>query len=188
MGTIRSSAPARARDAHASSFQISSQIGDPELHAPECDRLRQRTRGEHPLLVEHAVIREIIFVAHRLDAAAVEQRHGIIDERRLAPGETDEHGGAAILGVARERLASLARRLLQSGLQHQVLDGIAGEEELGEGNEIGARPCGLRARLAGSPQIALDIAHHRVELRERELELVLDRMSHGRNLERKRPN
>src|SRR5262249_10168077 len=46
--------------------------GRAELHPAEVDRLGHRACGEHPLLVEHAVIRQIVLVANGLDAPAVE--------------------------------------------------------------------------------------------------------------------
>ena len=156
MGTISSSAPAlRQRLAHLLAPDV---LADrhAELDAAEGDRRRQRAGGEHPLLVEHAVIRQIVLVAHRLDAAAVEQRHRVIDERRIAPWQAHQHGGAAILGVAGQRLARLARRFLQGRLQHQILDRVAGEKQLGKGDQVGAGFGRARARLAGSLQIALD--------------------------------
>ena len=72
-----------------------------------------------------------------------------------------------------EVLAGLARRLLERGLQHQVLDWVAGEIKLGEGDEVGALGRGLGAGGARLLQVAVDIAHDRVELRKRKLEAVL---------------
>ncbi len=140
-----------------------------DLDPPEIDRLRGGTRRKDALLVEHPVIREIVLVADRLDAAGIEQRHGVVDEGAVAPGQPDEDGGAAVGGVAGKLLSGFAGGLLQCGLQHQVLDGVAGEIKLAEGDEIGARFRGARARLASFAQIALEVAHHRVELRQREL-------------------
>ena len=80
-------------------------------------------------------------------------------------------GGPAVSGVARELLACRARRLLQRGLQHEVLDRVAGEIKLGEGDQVGARRGGAeRAPARAFFSIALKIAHDGVELRERELE------------------
>ncbi len=158
--------------------------GHAERHAAKRDRLRQRACGEHALFVEHAVIRQIVFVPHRLDAAAIEQRDSIVDRRALAPGQTHEHGRTAVLRLARERLARLARRLLQRGLEHEILGRIAGEEELGEGDEVSALFRRARAGRARHAEIAFDIAQNRVELRESELEPVFDRLGHDRNLVR----
>ena len=83
--------------------------------------------------------------------------------------------------------ASLAART-KAGFEIKCFRRIAGQEQLGEQDEIGTLRGGFGARLPGERHVAANIAYDRVELRERELELVLDRMSHGRNLERKRPN
>ena len=57
--------------------------------------------GEDALFVEDAVIRQIDLEAHGLDPAAVEQGVGIVALAVLDPGQADEHGRAAIGGVAR---------------------------------------------------------------------------------------
>ena len=136
-----------------------------EPDAAEVDRRRHRARCEHPLLVEHAIIREIVLVADLGDAAAVEQRHGVIDKRRIAPWQPHENGGAAVGRIPGKRLAGLARRVLQGGLQHQILDRVAGKKQLGEGDQIGAGFGGTGARLARFLQIAIEIAHDGIELR-----------------------
>ena len=155
-----------------------------ELHPVPFDRLRHGARREHALLVEHAVIRQIALVPHRLDAPAVEQRHGVINERRIAPGKPHQHGRSAVVGVAGKRLAGLARRLLEGRLQREVLDRIAGQVELREGDQVGALHGRMRARRAGFAHIALDVADDGVELRQRELEGIGCSMRHLLQLSR----
>ncbi len=141
-----------------------------EAYAPEMDRRRHGACREDALLIEHAVIRQVVLVAHRLDTARVQERHRVVDERRLAPGQPHQDGRPAVGRILRQRLAGLARRALQGRLQHQIFERIAGEIELGEDDQVGAGLAHGRARRPGSLEIALDIAHDRVELRKRELE------------------
>jgi hypothetical protein len=149
-----------------------------ELDAAEIDRLGARTRREDALLVEHAVIGQVVLVAHALDAAAIKQSDRVIDERSVAPGKADEDRRAAVSRVVGKLLAGSTCRLLQSRLQHQILNGVAGEIKLGEGDQVGTGRCRLSTRLPRLLEIPLKIAHDRVELRQRELERVLDLMRH----------
>ena len=94
-------------------------------------------------------------------------------EWSLRPRQSDQHGRAAVARiVVGEGLAGLARRLLERGLQHQILDWVPGEIKLGEGDEIGALCRGFRPRGARLLQIAADVAHDGVQLGKRELEAV----------------
>ena len=124
---------------------MSSQIGTPSLHAAQVHRPRHRPRREDALLIEHAVIGQIDLEAHGLDAAPIEQRHGVVDAVR-PPREP--MSTRPIVCVSRASASQRrARRLLESGLQHQILGRIAGEKKLGEGDQVGARRGGARARL-----------------------------------------
>ena len=114
--------------------------------------------------------------------------NGVVDKRAFRPRKADEHRWPAVVRVGGKVLAGLARRLLERRLQHQILDWVAGEIKLGEGDEIGALGRGFGAGGTRLLQIAVDIAHDRVELRKRKLEAVCDRVRHDRNLVRNHPN
>ncbi len=86
------------------------------------------------------------------------RRDRVIDERRVAPRQPDQDRRSAVSGVARKLLGRLARRLLQRGLQHQVLERIAGEVELGEGDQVRAGCCRAGADLAGPGHVAGKVA------------------------------
>ena len=137
------------------------------------DRPRRRAGAEHPLLVEHAVIRQIDLEPHRLDAPAVEQRDGVVERAVLDPRQADQHRRAAVGGLARQRLAGGAARLLEGGLQHQVLGRIAGEKQLRRQHDVRAerrRPRrALRAAASRLPSMSPTIGG---DLRERDDEAV----------------
>ena len=99
--------------------------------------------------------------------------HGVVDKRAFRPRKPNEHRRPAVVRVAGKGFAGLARRLLERRLQHQVLDWVAGEIKLGEGDEIGALGRGLGAGGTRLRQIAVDIAHDRIQLRKRKLEAVV---------------
>ncbi len=60
-----------------------------ELDPAKVDRRRHRPRSEHPLLVEHAVIRQVVLEAERLDAAVdpagLERCRRTVHRRRAGP-------------------------------------------------------------------------------------------------------
>ena len=138
--------------------QMSSQIGTPMRTPRKTIGPGDGPGDEHPLLVEHAVIRQIDLEPHRLDPAAIQQRHGVMELAVLDPGQADQDRRAAVRRLARQLLAGRAARLLEGGLQHEVLGRIAGEVELRRHDDVGAEVGGLRARLAQPVAIAGNVA------------------------------
>ena len=67
-------------------------------------------------------------------------------------------------------------------LAHQVLGRIAGDEQLGEDDEIGALGGRLGARLAQLGGVAGEIADDRIELGQGDLQPIGDCVRHGRTL------
>ena len=109
-----------------------------EPHAAEVDRAGHRSRREHALLVEHAVVRQVDLETDGLDAAAGEQRIGIVELAVLDPGRADEHRRAAVAGLARQTLDGGAASGLERRLEHQILGRVAGDEQLGKSDDVGA--------------------------------------------------
>ena len=134
---------------------------------------------EHALLVEHAVVRQVDLVARGRDLAALEQQVGIVELAVFDPGRADQHGRAASRGLARERLDGRAAGRLERRLEHEVLGHIAGDEQLGKDDQVGALPGRGGARAAHFLGIAGDVADSRIELRERDGEAVGGAGVHG---------
>ena len=151
---------------------------DADPDAAKDDRPRRRAGDEHPLLVEHAVVRQVDLEPHRLDAALVEERHGVVQPAFLDPGQADEHRRPAVRGLARELLAGGAARLLEGGLQHQILGRVAGEVKLRRHDEVGAEASRFPPRLAQPVTVAGDVADDERDLREGDDEAVRVR-GHG---------
>jgi len=141
--------------------------GYPKPHATEAHRTGHGPGGEHPLFVEHAVIRQVDLEADGVDAPAGKERISIVELAVLDPRRPDEERGTAVAGFACQRLDCGTASGLERRLEHQVLRRIAGDEELGKSDEIGAVVCGLRTRLAGALQIAGNVADDGIELRHR---------------------
>ena len=154
----------------------------PQPHAAEIHRTGHRPGRKHALFVEHAVVREIDLVAQRGDHAAVEQRHRVVELAAVDPRRADQQRRATRCGFARKRFDRGAAGGLEGGLEHQILGRIAGDEQFRENDQIGA----LGGRLlAGTPHflgIAGDVADRRVELRDRDGQLVSGTGVHGKAL------
>ncbi len=162
--------------------QISSQIGMPMPHAAEIHRTGHRPRRKHPLLVEHAVIRQVHLEAQSRNPSAVQNGRGVVQKPVLDPGRAHDHGRSALAGLARERFHGLAAGGLKGRLQHQVLRRIAGNEQFREQDQVGVH--GLRARGTHSGRIAGDVSDNRIELGQGNGELTCGRHIHGHGLAR----
>ncbi|MEY9310269.1 hypothetical protein ABH977_005481 [Bradyrhizobium ottawaense] len=139
----------------------------------------RRAARKQPLLVEHAVVWQIAFEAKCGDAAAVEQRAGIVEFAVFDPGRADQHGRPAIGGLSGQCLDRGAAGRLEGRLLHEVLRRIAGDEQFRKQHEIGAVGDGSRARIARLGGVALDVAQGRIELGERDRE-CFETFGHGR--------
>ena len=127
---------------------MSSQIGTPMRTPRTLNGPGQRARREDALLVEHAVIGQIVLEGAARDLAAIEQqaRHCRAC-RSSTQGAPISTAGPPSAVSARQLLDRLARVVLQRRLQHQIFRRIADDEELGKQDDIGARRA-LRARAA----------------------------------------
>ena len=148
-----------------------------EPHPPEHDRAGRRSRRENAFLVEHAVVRQVHLEPHRLDPASVEQRHRIVEQALLDPRQTDEDRRAAIGGLARQYVAGVPARLLEGGLEDEVLGWVAREVKLRRHHDVGAEGGRFRARLSQTLGIASDVADDGSNLGDGDNEAICGR--HG---------
>ena len=108
----------------------------------------------------------------RRDPAAVQQRAGVVELAVLDPGRADQHRRTAVGGLARQLFDRGAAGRLKCRLQHQVFRRIAGNEQFGQHHQIGAVGPRLRAGGARLGGVARDVADRRVQLGQRNRELV----------------
>ena len=136
----------------------------PQPGAAKLDRLGQRPGGEHPLLVENAVVRQVVLRSHGRDVAAVQQQRRVMESALPSPGRADQQRRAVVGGVGGERPRRLLDPLLEGTLQHQVLRRVAGQRQLAEHQQVlAARGA---AQRADPLDVAVDVADHRIDLRE----------------------
>ena len=81
-----------------------------ETDAAEGKRTRQRSSREHALLVKHPVVRQFVLARPRLDLAAIEKRHRVVELAVFQEHAADEHGRAAIRRGLRHALKLRAQR------------------------------------------------------------------------------
>ena len=123
-GTMKSSAPALARCAVMAGVQMSSQTGTPIVHSAKVDRLGQRPRREHALLVEDAVVREVGLEPPRRRAAcrsesprcrrAPSSRHGVVAT-----------SAGAVLALADQAIDGRVARVDDRRAQHEIFRRIS---------------------------------------------------------------
>ena len=94
-------------------------------------------RREVALLVEHRVVGEQVLVVHA-EHPAVRAHRGRVEEVAPRFGEADDRGRTP--GTRRDLLERLTRLRHERRAQQQVFGRVAGDGELGEGDEIAARP------------------------------------------------
>ena len=136
-----------------------------DSHTAEVDRPRHFALDEDPFLVEFAVVRQIDLVAEGEDAAAVEDRYGIVAALFAPARKADDHARTAIGGVSCERFDGLQAGLEESRFQHEILRRITGNEQLGQQQQIGSLASSICAGRPGLRQVTHDIANGGIELR-----------------------
>lgn len=129
-------------------------------------------RREDARLVEDRIIRQMHLVAVAADLAPVEMEDRIVQAALFEPGRADQHGRAAIGGLARKLGGGGHGGTLEGRLQHQIFRRIAGQKQFRKDDQVGAREFGLAAGGHGLFDIARDVAHDGVQLGQRNAELV----------------
>ena len=137
-----------------------------EAHAADRHRSGHLAHVEDALLVELAVIGQIHLVAAGNQLAAIEHGGRVEALAVLRARIADDHRRAAVGCVRRQRFHSLQAGFQEGRLQHQILRRIAGDEQLGEQHQIRAVARSVGPGLARPGEIAGNVAHRRVELRD----------------------
>jgi hypothetical protein len=137
----------------------------PDPRGAEVDHHRVVARLEVALLVEDAVVGEQGLAVDRRNLAIGEHGERVVDVLR-ALGEADHGDDLPRVGrdLAHRRLG-LQQEVL---LEQQVLGRVAGQHELREEDELGARVARAGDLLAHEPHVAVEVADARIDLRQRE--------------------
>src|SRR4030095_4382262 len=109
--------------------------GRPQPVVTKADRLRQRAGREHPLLVEDAVVGELVLPSH-LDTAVGHERHAVVETTRVCPRQPDDQAGTA-RALARELIERSRGGADECGSENEILRRITHERKLGADDQVG---------------------------------------------------
>ena len=124
---------------------------------------RLRAGLEVAVLVEDAVVGQVLLVVRAHLRAVVENGRGIEDVITLVDIPDHRRDAPALAGHVRQRPQV---GLDERRLEEQVLGRVAREGELGEGHEVAARRAGALHPVQDEPRIGLDGADRRIDLRQ----------------------
>ena len=139
-------------------------------HATNFERPRHRPGIKHALFVKDPVIGQINLEANAGDSPAIEHRIGVVEFVALLPGQTDHHRRAAIGCFMRQRIKGGAACINEGRFGDEILRRIARQKQLREHDNVRTSARGFGARKPRPREIAGDVAHDGVELRERKAE------------------
>ena len=127
----------QALDVAGAEVQIVAE-GRPSEPAEVDGAAHARAEREVALLVELAVVRQIALGRHAEHPAAVHHHRAVVQPvappQRRADDEQRRQGG----GGPGEGAERLERRVEQPPVEQQIVDGVAGQAQLGEGDDGGA--------------------------------------------------
>ncbi len=145
-----------------------AQAGVPELH-----RLRQRPGLEDALLIEDAIVRQLVFEA-QFRASVRDQCNSVVQTSPFFPRkrhhDAGDAGGRAFALQFAERVRD---GLEQRGTQHEILGRVPDQNELGKDDKVGALSGRLITRAPHERRVSAHISYGGVDLRER------NRQRHG---------
>ena len=134
-------------------------------HVAAAEQEQVAAGGEVAVLVEDAVVRQVVLAVHPLQLSVRE--HGArVREVALEDRAADEGGDP--LRRERDLVERGPGRLEEARPQEQVLGRIPGDGELGEDDEVGAGRAGLPDRVDDERPVPGEIADDGIELGERE--------------------
>ena len=110
-----------------------------EAHAAEIDRPRHRPGGEDALLVEHAVVGQVVLIALGGDGSAVEQQDRVVELAPVPPRRRDQHRRLAGDGFRRQLFHRRFNPVLKKRLQNQIFGRVSRHHQLGKDDQIDTR-------------------------------------------------
>jgi hypothetical protein len=136
---------------------------DEDLAEANCDEVVPR--GEIPVLVEHAVIRQEALPVDSLHLSVGADGAGVEKVGREV-GRADERNEAARL--ARDLLERTPRGPDEAGPEQEVLRGIPGDRQLREEHKLGACLARVFELIEDGLAVALQVPDHGVDLGQRD--------------------
>jgi hypothetical protein len=114
-----------------------------------------------------SAIRRPLLEIDGLDAAAAQDRGGVVPRAAFPVGVADDHGD--FRGVGRQRQERLPALVAEVVAQEQVLRRIAGQRHFGGDHEFGAGGARLVDRGADAGRVGGEVAHGGVDLGDGDL-------------------
>ena len=139
--------------------------GKPEGHVPEHHGFRQWSGREDALLVEDAVIGQVVLEA-QVRAAVRDEGGGVVDVAVGRPRQRDDEAGKTGDALAFQFPEDGGRSFDERRPEDKVLRRVTDEHQFREDNEVGAERGGVVARAADQRGIARQIPYRWVGLRE----------------------
>ena len=163
------SAPAAACSESApNGLQMSSQIEIPTFTPPitySSSGSDSSPGREVARLVEHGVVRQQPLAIRADDLAVRADRGGVVDVAVLVDEADDRRAAAGPRGELRQHLEVVGD---EARLEHEILGRIAGGRQLGEGHDVAPGGIGTVVGVGHQREVAVEVAHGRVELGERD--------------------
>ena len=133
--------------------------------AAEFDRRGQWTGCEDSLLVEDAVVRQLV-LEPQMDASVRDESDGVVKSAVTGPRQRHHQSGPPVGALVLQFAESGRGSLNEGGFQHQILGRVSDNNQLREDHEIRPHGAGLGARVADLRHISADVPDSRIQLRD----------------------
>ncbi len=168
------------QDFRAGLGQAFGNLGEPHIladHDPEPNPLERDGTGKRPglentVLIEDAIVRQLVLEAAGSDLSPLQQADRVIELPLLDHRRAHQHGGPAVEGQLGEVLHRFLGGALKGGFTDQILGRIAAQEQFRINDYIRPERLRLLAEGAGERDIGLKAAECRVGLGQRNFQLV----------------
>ena len=145
--------------------QQSSQTEMPDPHTRDLEDRAQMAGLEVALLVEHAVVRQEHLAIHGLQLAVVQEGRRVEDVT-LFVDEADDGRDTACRPGDHVQLGEVVPHKCR--FQDEVFGRVSGDRELREAHDVGAQVTSAADPVDDQPGVAVQVAHDRVDLRQRD--------------------